>query len=326
LSSVVLVVFIVNMRYFRPWSKPRGSATTGGMPIRSWKPAPWGRRHAVAGLLLLPVVCYALAILAVASQQRALLFMTNDDGRLAAAGGLAVPRSERVVITASDGVETTGWYVAPAAGQPVILFFHGQGGQLVHLNHRWERIRQAGLGILAFSYRGYPGSAGTPRSGTPSEDGIHRDARAAYAWLRVRHPADGIVLHGHSLGSGVAVRLAAEVEGGRGARALVLEAPFTAAVDVAAERMPWAPVNLLMRDPFRSRDWIGRVKMPVLIVHGDRDSVVPFAHGERLYAAAVGPKRFVAMPGSEHNTLVRDGLYDHVFQFVRALPPAAAMP
>jgi pimeloyl-ACP methyl ester carboxylesterase len=103
-------------------------------------------------------------------------------------------------------------------------------------------------------------------------------------------------------------------------RALVLEAPMTGIDDIAAERGAgvFAP---LMRDSFRSREYIGRVRMPVLIVHGSDDSVIPFAHGERLFALANEPKQFVEIPGSDHATLARDGLYDHIWAFLDAHPP-----
>jgi fermentation-respiration switch protein FrsA (DUF1100 family) len=97
---------------------------------------------------------------------------------------------------------------------------------------------------------------------------------------------------------------------------VILEAPFTAASDVAQEMYPWAPVRLLMRDQFRSRDRIGRITAPLLIVHGDQDTVIPFRHGQELFSMANQPKTFVRMAGCDHNTLTRDGLYDHVWRFL----------
>lgn len=260
----------------------------------------------IGGLLGVPALIYAGVCGKVAIDQRQILFKRSGDS-LFAAGTPALPDSEQITLTTTDGERLAAWYVAPGKGQPVTLFLHGQGGRLAMQTNRWRRLREAGLGVLAISYRGYPGS-----TGSPTEEGLHLDARAAYRWLRQRHEARDIVLHGHSLGSGVAVRLATEVEVG----AVVLEAPFTAAVDVAAERMPWLPVRLLMLDQFRSRERIGQVRAPVLIVHGDRDSVIPFAHGERLFALAREPKAFERMAGGDHNSLVRDGLYDKVMAFL----------
>lgn len=183
---------------------------------------------------------------------------------------------------------------------------------LVRQAERWQRMRQAGFGVLAISYRGYPGS-----TGSPTEAGLDLDARAAYDWLRTRYAVRDIVIQGHSLGSGVAVKLATDVE----ARALLLEAPFTAAVDVAAERMPWLPVNLLMFDQFRSRDVIGRVRCPVLIVHGERDGVISVEQGQRLFDLAPRPKQFVRVANGNHNSLSRDGLYTYLTQFLMTTAP-----
>jgi uncharacterized protein len=240
--------------------------------------------------------------------ERTILYRLGDrGGALAANGGVAVPGSERVSITAADGTKLAAWYRPAAAGRPTFLFLHGQGGSLVAQTTRWEQLSERGWGVLALSYRGYPMS-----DGTPTEEGLALDARAAFGWLAGKVPPDTIVIHGHSLGSGVATRLAADVP----ARALVLEAPFTAASDLGAERYPWLPVRLLMRDQYRSRDRVALVKSPLLIVHGDADIVVPFAHGERLFALGREPKAFVRVPGGGHNTLAATGLYDHVAAFL----------
>lgn len=188
---------------------------------------------------------------------------------------------------------------------------HGKKGELERRTERWQKVRDHGAGILVFSYRGFPGS-----TGHPTEAGLNLDARATYDWLRKLHPAENIVLHGFSLGTGVAVTLATEVP----ARALILEAPFTALSDVAALRYPWIPIHLLMIDQFRSLDRINRVKMPILIAHGDQDPTVPYAQGEELLAQANEPKTFISMTGSDHNSLVRDGLYEQIWPFLDALP------
>ena len=225
--------------------------------------------------------------------------------RVVAAPTLSGVSAER--IRTEDGETLVAWWLAPQPGQPVFLFFDGNGGRPEIQDGRWRRMAERGAGFLAVYYRGYSGS-----TGAPSEQGLRRDARAGYDWLIARGYAPGdIVIHGFSLGSAVAVQLAAE----RSARALILEAPMTGVDDIAAEHGAglFAP---LMRDSFRSRDYVGRVRMPVLIVHGDADSVIPFAHGERLYSLASEPKQFVRMEGSDHATLARDGLYAHIWSFL----------
>ena len=214
---------------------------------------------------------------------------------------------QELKLKSPDGETLIAWYLPPQPGKPVILHFFGNGAGLAVEEWRWRRIAKAGAGFLAVAYRGYSGS-----TGHPTETGLHIDARTGYDWLAQRHPASDLVLYGHSLGSGVAVRLAAE----RPCRALILESPFSAAVDLAAEQYPLLPVGLLMRDQFVSRRWIKQVHAPVLIIHGDHDSVIPFEHGRRLYREANSPKTFVRMIGGDHNTLTRDGAYDLVWQFL----------
>lgn len=221
------------------------------------------------------------------------------------------PETQALRLETSDGEFIIAWYRASAEGQPMFLFFDGNGGRPEAWGGRWRRISESGAGFLAVYYRGYSGS-----SGRPSERGLHLDARAGYEWLIAQGyaPRD-IVIHGFSLGSSVATNLARDVE----ARALVLEAPFTCIDDVAA--VHFSPLaQFLIRDSYRSSDWIGDVRMPVLIVHGDLDSVVPYVQGERLYALANEPKHFVTMGGSDHGTLVRDGIYDHIWAFLAAHP------
>lgn len=259
---------------------------------------------------VLGTTAYLAVVLTMYLGQRSLLYTTNDGGTLAAANWVAIKDSKRIQLTTSDEEKLSVWYVAPDPGHPVFLFFHGKGGKLQVKKWRWHRIAKTGAGVLAVSYRGYPGS-----TGSPSEAGLVLDAETAYKWLRQRHSARDIVIHGLSLGTGVAVALAAQVD----ARALILEAPFSAAVDVAAERYPILPVRWLMQDTFLSREHISKIHMPVLIAHGTQDSVIPYAHAERLFARAKNPKKLITMRGSDHNTLVRDGLYSHIWSFLKQL-------
>src|SRR5262249_45195665 len=141
-------------------------------------------------------------------------------------------------------------------------------------------------------------------SGAPTEAGLVNDALAAYAFTRARYPAERIVLWGESLGTGVAVALAAQQPVGH----LILQSPFTSAADVGAQRYWFVPVGLLMKDQFRSDLHIGKVTAPVLVLHGDRDNIVPMALAERLYGLINAPKRFVRFAGIGHNDLGAEAL------------------
>lgn len=214
-------------------------------------------------------------------------------------------------IETSDGETLVAWYTRPQPGQPIFLFFDGNGGAPELWDVRWRAITGHGAGFLAVYYRGYSGS-----TGSPSERGLITDARAGYDWLIAQgyRPSD-IVIHGFSLGSAVAVQLAAE----RPARALILEAPMTGIDDIARAHAPGGFTGF-MRDTFKSREFIPRVTAPVLIAHGDADHVIPFAQGEAMFALAHEPKLFVRMPGGDHTTLPRDGLYDHIWPFLDSHP------
>jgi uncharacterized protein len=190
------------------------------------------------------------------------------------------------------------WHVPPRGDQSVILYFHGNGGSLRGRVERFRALTADGSGLVALSYRGYGGS-----SGRPSESGLLADAGAAYAFALARYPAERLVLWGESLGTGVAVALAADKPVAR----VILESPFTSAVDIAARRYWFVPVRWLMKDQFRSDLRVGKVAAPVLVLHGERDAVVPIALGERLYALINAPKRFVRFPGAGHNDLGASG-------------------
>jgi uncharacterized protein len=152
-------------------------------------------------------------------------------------------------------------------------------------------------------------------SGTPTEQGLIGDADAAYRFAAERYPARRIVLWGESLGTGVAVAIAAAHPIG----GLILESPFTSTVDVAAAIYWFLPVRLLMQDQFRSDQRIGRVTAPVLVMHGDRDATVPIGYGERLFAMIKAPKQFVCFAGGGHSNLDGFGALGAVRDFLNKL-------
>ncbi|MFT3996349.1 MAG: alpha/beta hydrolase [Asticcacaulis sp.] len=264
----------------------------------------------VTFVILLALTGYAGVCGYLYAKQRDMLYITpHTQVRLPVE---AVPGIQDVRLKTPDGETLQAWYLPPRDGKPIFLFFGGQGSSLEVQMGRYTRMAAMGDGFLALAYRGFSQS-----TGHPSEDGLFMDGLVAYDWLKAQgYGRERIVLHGHSLGSGVATYVATQ----RPARGLILEAPFTAASDVGQERYPYIPVQFLMQDKFASRDRIGAVYMPVLIVHGDRDSVVPFAHGQRLFARANQPKTFIRMAGEDHSTLTRAGIYDRYQAWVEGLP------
>ena len=220
---------------------------------------------------------------------------------------------DRVTLATPDGETLVLWFTPPAMGRPVILFLHGNAGALPDRADRLAYYQSRGFGAAFLSYRGYGGS-----SGRPSETGLLIDAKTAYDHLRgLGYPADRIVLVGESLGTGVAVQTAALNPVG----AVVLEAPYSAAVDIARRQYPWAPVGLLMKDQFRSRDHIARIRAPLVILHGEADRVIPLGFGKRLYEAARDPKTFLSLGPVGHEALSDPETWAKGADFIDGLYP-----
>lgn len=260
----------------------------------------------VKWIAILLVTGYCAGLLMLYVRQREMVFPIPPVGRTAPeAAGL--PEADEHVLTSSDGEKIIVWHVPAKLGRPVILYFPGNGDFLAGRVSRFKAMTADGTGLVALSYRGYAGS-----SGAPSEQGLLRDAEAAYSFAAARYGAERIVVRGFSIGTGVAVALAAEQKVGK----LILEAPYTSAADVVALRFSFVPLRLLMKDQFRSDERIGRVTAPLLIMHGTDDPAIPFAFGERLFALANEPKRFVPLPGGGHDDLDRFGAVEIARQFI----------
>jgi fermentation-respiration switch protein FrsA (DUF1100 family) len=256
----------------------------------------------------LPVLalCFYLGLIALMYvAQRALMYFPETLRTAPAAAGLAV--AEEVLLDTADGERVIVWTVAPRADSPVVLYFHGNGGALRYRVARLRALTADGTGLVALSYRGYGGS-----SGKPSEAGLIEDAFAAHAFAVARYPAAKLVVWGESLGSGVAVALAAQ----RPVARVILEAPFASSVEIGAAAYPFVPVRWLMKDQFRSDLRIGKVTAPVLILHGERDTIVPIASGERLFDLIKSPKRFVRFPDGGHEDLSAHGAVDAAKKFL----------
>jgi uncharacterized protein len=267
------------------------------------------RMTALKWLLIVAVALYAGVLVLMYVFQRAMMYF--PDPRRIAPAQAGLPQAEEVALSASDGVRLIAWFVPPRDDKPLILYFQGNAEGLPARVGRFAWMIADGEGLLALNYRGY-GSSG----GKPSEDGLIRDATAAYDFARARYPAKRIVLFGESLGTAVAVALAAGHEIG----GLILDAPFTSAADVGAAAYPFAPVRRLMRDKFRSDERIGRVAAPLLVLHGEADRIVPIRFGEALFALAREPKRFVRFAQGGHVDLDDHGAVKVIKDFLAQLP------
>lgn len=259
-------------------------------------------------LALVVVVGYAGCVAALFLLQRSFLFPIPT-ATLTSPSDAGLPEAEEVVLTTSDGEKVIVWHIAAQAGRPVVLYFHGNGDVLAWQVERFRAITADGTGLVALSYRGYAGS-----TGRPSEIGLIADAEAAYSFALARYDARRLVVWGFSLGSGVAVALASRHPIGK----LILEAAYTSIAEVAAEHFPLLPARWLVRDQFRSDERIGQVRVPLLMMHGARDTTIPIRFGEALFGLAHDPKQFVRFPDGEHNDLSAHGALDVARRFISA--------
>ncbi len=210
-----------------------------------------------------------------------------------------LPHMQALAVTTQDGLTLQAWYVAPrTAGGKTVVYFHGNGGHHAHRASKIIHFIEAGYGVYLSTYRGYGGNPGKP-----DEQGLYADARASLQWLHGQGvtPQD-MVFYGESIGSGVAVEMAHATA----PAVMILEAPFTSAVDVARLRYRWLPVEWLMKDRFDSVSKIADIKTDLLIVHGDEDEVTPIALARRLFDKANHPKELITINGGHHSDL-----YEH---------------
>lgn len=253
-------------------------------------------------LVFVLLVAYAVLLLLLRLSEPRLLYFPGPRGALLAPPAeLALP-IEPVTFTAEDGVRLSAWVIRGRSSEaPWLLVCHGNGGNISDPGRpqHYAGLRAVGLNLLAFDYRGYGLS-----EGSPSERGLYRDVEAAYRYLRdsLGVPPERIILFGHSLGSAVAVELARRVP----AAGLILDGALTSVTDRAQELYPVVPVRWLAASRYDSRAKIGELRLPKLFLHAERDEVIPIDHGRRLYAAAPEPKRFVALAGGHNDAFDAD--------------------
>jgi len=278
--------------------------------------------------MLLVAVAVLLAVVGLLwSQQRRLIYLPAP--RAVPPAATVLPAAEEVSFPTEDGLRLAGWFV-PAAGPPgrwprqprppAVLVCNGNGGNRSLRAPLAAALARAGLAVLLFDYRGY---AANP--GRPTEPGLAADARAALAYLAARPEVDParLVYFGESLGAAVALRLAVE----RPPAALVLRSPFASLAEVGRLHYPWLPVSLLLADRYDSVGRVGGLAAPLLVVAGERDRIIPAAHSRRLFDAAPEPKRFVLLPGADHNDLdllAGPRLLAELLAFLRDVPALGA--
>ncbi len=220
---------------------------------------------------------------------------------------------EDVWFEAADGVRLHGWWVEAPDSPAVLLWCHGNAGNIIHRLENLAELNRRGLSVFIFDYRGYGRSGGRP-----SEEGLYRDAEAAYDTLirTGRASSDRLVLFGQSLGAAVAGDLATR----RKAAGLILETPFPSVRDVVRTYYGPMPLHWLLRSRYDLRRRLRQVQIPLLIIHGDQDEVLPLALGRAVYDAALPPKDFYLIHGARHNDTYQVGgapYFARLLAFVR---------
>jgi hypothetical protein len=231
------------------------------------------------------------------NQSRMVYLPQRDLAASPAAIGL---RHEEVFFPAGDGVKLHGWYVPSEPARGVLLFCHGNAGNISYRLDSIMIFHRLGLSVFIFDYRGYGWS-----EGEPTEEGTYRDAAGAWDYLVQKREVrpERIVIFGRSLGGAVAAWLGQD----RPAGALILESTFSSFRDIAEDIHPWLPVRLLARYDYETAAFLTRVRCPVLIVHSRDDELIPFKHGEKLFAAAKEPKAFLEITSSHNDGFQRSG-------------------
>jgi len=246
-----------------------------------------------ATIILGLVSFYVLLLVIIFSFQRNLLYHPSMDNYLKDQVTNEPTGIEKVKITTADNIDLTAWFYNKNMEKfKTILFFHGNAGSLENRTYKLNHFKNLNVNFLIIAWRGYSGN-----KGKPNELGLYKDAESAIEWLRIKGVIEkSIILYGESLGTGVAV----EVAQNKNYAGIILESPFTSMVNVGQKYYPFFPVRFLLKDKFESYKKIKKVSVPVLVLHGKKDKIVPFAMGKKMYEMANEPKFFYFQEYGDH--------------------------
>lgn len=252
-------------------------------------------------IVIIVMACYAvLVFMAYLRQDSMLYYPIREIEQTPKDRGIAY---DDVSLVTEDGVTISGWYIPAKEEKGILLFCHGNAGNISHRMDSIKIFHDLGLTVFIFDYRGYGKS-----EGKPSEEGTYLDAEAAWNFLTIhrRVPPEKIIIFGRSLGSAVATEIALRKNPG----ALIIESGFTSVPDLGKKYYPWLPVRLISRYRYTTVDKVGAIQCPKMIIHSPDDEIIPFEQGRRVFERAAPPKSFLAITGG-HNEgfLVSGSLY-----------------
>ena len=255
---------------------------------------------------------YILLLIVVFFFQRNLLYHPSVNNYLKNQDS-SIPREvEKVNITTNDKIELVGWFYKKNLDKfKTILFFHGNAGSLENRAYKLNHFKDLNVNFLIIAWRGFSGN-----KGKPSEEGLYEDGESAIRWLKTKGVSEkNIILYGESLGTGVAIEVAQK----KNYAGVILESPFTSMINMGRKYYPFFPVRLLLKDKFESYKKITSVSVPILIIHGKVDKIVPYSMGEKMYELANGPKFFHSQEYGDHMVEYDEKLLLTLKKFIQSL-------
>ena len=243
--------------------------------------------------ILALIFFYILLVIFVFFFQRNLLYHPSIDNYLKESVGTEPSEIEKIKVTTNDKLDLTGWFYNKNIEKfKTIVFFHGNAGSLKNRTYKLNHFKDLNVNFLIIAWRGFSGN-----KGKPSEIGLYKDAESAVKWLKSKGlTEEDIILYGESLGTGVAVEIAQN----KNYAGIILESPYTSMLNMGKKYYPLFPVSFLLKDKFESHKKIKKISIPILILHGKTDKIVPFAMGKKMYELANEPKYFYFQEYGDH--------------------------
>jgi len=244
--------------------------------------------------------------------QRNILYHPSVDNYIKDQNATEPTEIKKIKITTKDNIDLTGWFYDKDIGRfKTILFFHGNAGSLKNRTYKLNHFKDLNLNFLIIAWRGFNGN-----SGKPNEIGLYEDAESAIRWLKTKGIKEkNIILYGESLGTAVAVEIAQN----KNYAGVILESPFTSMINMGKKYYPFFPVSLLLQDKFESYKKINNISVPVLIMHGKVDNIVPFYMGKKMYELANEPKYFYFSEYDDHMMEYNEKLLNTLRDFINSL-------
>jgi len=262
--------------------------------------------------LLALILFYILLIVIVFFFQRNLLYHPSVDNYLKDNLGTEPAEIEKVKILTEDKIDLIGWFYNKDVKKfKTIVFFHGNAGSLKNRTYKLNHFKDLDVNFLIIAWRGFSGN-----KGKPNEKGLYEDARSAIRWLNMKGIQDkNIILYGESLGTAIA----AEIAQNKKYAGVILESPFTSMVNMGKKYYPFFPVSFLLKDKFESYKKIDKISVPILIMHGKVDNIVPFYMGKKMYELANQPKYSYFSEYDDHMMEYNENLLNHLKEFINSL-------